>query len=416
MIKEIFPSEIKGEVYAPASKSYAQRAVAVSALAHGESILRNIDSCNDIDAAVSVVRNLGASVEIKGRECVVYGGPIHAEGAVLNIGESGLATRLFTPVAALMNVPVTVTGTGSILKRPVGMMEEPLRALGVKISSNKGFLPIELQGKIKGGELTIDGSLSSQFLTGLLITLPLAETDSVIHVKGLRSRPYIDMTIEVLRAFGVRVENENYESFYIKGNQHYRPQCYNVEGDWSGASCLLVAGAIAGEVSVCNLNPHSLQADKAILHALDYAGAGLSLEWDKVTISKAPLVGFSFDATDCPDLFPALIALAVNCSGQTVLMGTNRLKHKESDRAHALTAIYKAMGAEIDNSYENVMVIRGGGLKGGVTVDSFNDHRIAMSAAVAALTSENPVSVTRAECVNKSYCRFWDDLEKIQCK
>ncbi len=412
MIKYTSPGRIEGCIDAPASKSYAQRAIAVAALTQGESILRNIDHSEDTDAALSIAKELGAELKISGRECSITG--CHSlSGQVLDVNESGLSTRLFTPIASLFDKPVTITGHGSILKRPVRMMEAPLRKLGVKISSNNGFLPIEVQGPLRGGDVQVDGSVSSQFLTGLLVSLPLAAQDSVVRVPELKSKPYIDMTIDTLRAFGAEIENTDYREFRIKGNQRYKPACYNIEGDWSGASCILVAGAIAGSVTVSNLNPRSLQADKAILHALDYAGAHISMEWDQVTVSRGRLEGFSFDATDCPDLFPALTALAAHCQGESTLVGTSRLTHKESNRALALAQVFGTLGIEIDLSYDNVMLIKGGRIKGGAEVSSFGDHRIAMAAAVASLTADKRNKVTGAEAVNKSYSRFWDDLDKI---
>ena len=413
MIKYGYPGRTEGSIDAPASKSYAQRAIAVATLTQGESILRNIDHSEDTDAALSIAQELGAEIKLSGRECSVIGGR-SLVGQILNVNESGLSTRLFTPIAALYDKPITITGHGSILKRPIKMMEAPLHKLGVKISSNNGFLPVEVQGPIQGGEVHVDGSMSSQFLTGLLVTLPLAQQDSIIHVSELKSKPYIDMTIDTLRAFGAEIENTDYKEFIIKGNQKYKPTCYNIEGDWSGASCLLVAGAIAGSITISNLNPRSLQADKAILHALDYAGAHISMEWDQVTVSRGRLEGFSFDATDCPDLFPALTVLAAHCQGESTIIGTSRLKHKESNRATALAEVFGTLGINIDLSYDNVMIVKGGKIKGGVEISSHEDHRIAMAAAVASLTADKRNKITGAEAVNKSYSRVWGDFNKIK--
>lgn len=414
MKKIISPSSVHGTVTAPSSKSYAQRAVAVAALAHGESVLRNIGSCDDTDAALSVAQSLGASVQREGNDVVICGvSPSSLGSGVLNIGESGLSTRLFTPVASLSSGEVTVTGHGSILSRPVSMMEAPLRSLGVEIETTDGHLPLRVRGPLHGGEVEIDGSISSQFLTGLLTALPLAEGDSTIIVDNLASRPYIDMTCEVLRSFGVHVTNDDYTRFFVKGGQRYTPQCYNIEGDWSGASCLLVAGALCGDITVRNLHGRSMQADKAILEALDYAGASISIEWEQVTVSRAPLNSFSFDATHCPDLFPALVALAAGCRGESTLLGTGRLTHKESDRAKVLIELYRAMGIEIDGSYDDALIVKGGDIKGGVSLSSHGDHRMAMSIAVSALRADSPIEIDGAEAVTKSYTGFFDDLAAV---
>lgn len=414
MIMEIFPSRVEGRVVAPVSKSYAQRALAVALLAGGVSRLTNMGSCSDIDAAVETVCKLGAGIIFGEGAWEVTGGGIHVRDTVLDIGESGLATRLFTPVAALSDKRITITGHGSILDRPVGMMEEPLRKLGVSVSSVGGRLPLTVQGPLEGGEIRIEGSGGSQFLTGLLVALPMAANDSVIRVENLKSRPYVDMTLEIAARFGVEITHRNYAEFFIRGRQQYIPAVYNVEGDWSGASLLLVTGAVAGKVTVDNLNPCSLQADRAIMEALRHAGAMLSVYDNGITVGKGHLSGFVFDATDCPDLFPALAVLAANCEGESVLIGTNRLTHKESDRTKALAEICEKTGIGTDLSVDNVMKIRGGDIRGGVALDSFNDHRIAMAAACMALTADESITVTRAEAVAKSYPGFWDDLRKLQ--
>ena len=412
MTQSVDPSPVEGSLDAPASKSYAQRALAAALLADGESTLLNMGLCNDTAAAIDVAQRLGAKIRCKERTYTVRGG-LNPQSSELNIGESGLSTRLFTPIASLYPHPIAINGHGSILTRPVTMMEQPLRDLGVKITSNDGFLPIVVQGPIRGGDVRVDGSLSSQFLTGLLMALPKAQNDSVIYVGKLNSKPYVDMTIEVMQAFGVEASHRDYEEFFVEGNQSYQPATYNVEGDWSGASCILVAGAVAGCVEVRNLNPASLQADLAIIDALERAGACISSADTTYTVSKGDLRGFEFDATDCPDLFPALVALAANCKGKTFLTGTLRLTNKESDRARTLADVFGRLGIEVDISQENLMVVKGGKIRGG-EVHSHNDHRIAMAAAVAGLTAKGTVVIDGAEAVDKSYPGFWDDLKKIK--
>lgn len=410
----IYPSEIKGSVTAPASKSYTQRAIAIATLAEGESSLENFGLCDDTCAAMGVSRNLGAELSLDNRVLSVKGGVLNVNNSQLNIGESGLSTRLFTPLASLLGYNIEICGHGSILSRPVDMMETPLRELGVKISSNNGFLPIEVCGPMRGGEITVDGGLSSQFLTGLLISLPMCGRDSVVNVESLKSKPYIDMTLEVVKAFGCDVVNENYERFIVKGNQRYMPTRYNIEGDWSGASCILVGGAISGDVVVKNLDMTSRQADKAIVDALNRAGASVEVFGDSIRVARSSeMRGFDFDATDCPDIFPALVALAAACDGESVIVGTERLTHKESDRAKTLKDLYERFGILIDISSKNLMKIKGGKIKGGVSVDSHNDHRIAMSAAVSARRAESKVTIIGSECVNKSYSDFFSDLESL---
>lgn len=439
MKETVYPSAVQGRIVAPASKSYAQRALAAALLVPvsdnpaGWSELRNMGLCNDTSAALDAVRRLGAEIRYGENRGTYYveGGFLRRRPRELNIGESGLSARLFTPLAAQSPEPVTVTGHGSILKRPVASaMAEPLRRLGASVSfSGDGFLPLTVSGPLRGGTVEVDGSLSSQFITGLLMASPLSAEDTHLAVRRPKSVPYLAMTLEVLHAFGISAAHAaDYTEFVIPGRQRYRAAVYNIEGDWSGASCLLVAGAVAslpgGEgVTVDNLNPGSLQADRAIVEALTRAGAPMDFCGRVLTVRRAEVLrAFEFDATDCPDLFPALAALAAFCGGTTVLRGTTRLTHKESDRAATIAAEFAKLGVEVDLSQADVMAVRGltdpdGKLRvRDTSLDSHNDHRIAMATAVAALRADRVVVIDGAEAVNKSYPEFWNDLKNICLK
>jgi 3-phosphoshikimate 1-carboxyvinyltransferase len=243
MKKLIQPSTIRGTVTPPASKSMMQRAIAASILAKGTSILQNYTSCNDSDAALKIAKDFGCSVIVEDSK-ITISGELNPKTNILNCGEAGLGIRMFTPIASLFSTAITLNGEGSLLTRPISMLEKPLSQLGVDIKTNNGFVPIQVCGPIKGGVANVDGSMSSQMLTGLLLALPYAVNDSELIVSDLQSKPYIDMTIEVMRDFGVEVTHDDYKIFKIKAKQEYRPITYNVEGDWSGAAFLLVAGAI----------------------------------------------------------------------------------------------------------------------------------------------------------------------------
>ena len=336
------------------------------------------------------------------------------QGNLLSVGESGLSARLFTPIAALCSAPIVISGEGTLLYRPMDMMIQPLRALGVDVRDGGGRLPIEVCRPMRGGEITVDGSVSSQFITGLLLALPLAEQDTVINVSKAVSKPYLDMTIDIASHFGVAIEHNDYEQFYIAGGQSYTPTTYSIEGDWSAAAMLLVAGAVAGEVTVGNISMLSKQADVAVCRALVAAGAELISEHDTITAAHRPLHGFEFDATHCPDLFPALATLAAAAEGESTIIGTHRLEHKESNRAEAIAREFGRLGIEVDLDTDNVMKIRGGKIVGGVEVDSHGDHRMAMTLAVAGLISERGVTITGAECVAKSYPNFFEDIERLR--
>lgn len=410
MEKTIHPSQVSGEVRPPCSKSYAQRALAAALLSDGETTLSNIELCDDTRYAMNVITGLGASVRQTGPTEYVIRGGLAPITDTINTGESGLATRLFTPIAALCDRRMTITGTGTMLRRPIGMMIDPLRNLGVQVRSN-GYLPITVQGPLRGGETDVEAYVSSQFLTGLLMSLPLAEGDTILHVEQPNSLPYLAVTVDLASKFRIRMEHNGFREFFIPGGQHYHPAKLHIEGDWSSAAFMLVAGAIAGEVTAKRMNTLSLQADLAIIQALTKAGAVIITTPDEIIVRKRELTGFDFDATQRPDLFPILAVLGANCEGTTHIRGVNRLVYKESNRAEAIVSEYTKLGMDVALE-DDVMTVRGGSLSGG-TIDSCNDHRIAMAAAIAALAASGPVTITNAQAVTKSYPRFWDDLDSI---
>ena len=252
MERSVEPSFLTGEVKAPPSKSMTQRAIAAALLSEGESLIVNPSYCDDSLAAMSIAVSLGSRVE-PGPDSMRITGSRSLKETKLNCGESGLAIRLFSPVASLFDAEITITGAGSLKRRPMTMIEEALRQFGVECTTTDGLLPLTIRGPLSGGECDIDGSISSQLLTGLLMSLPVAEKDSIVRVRNLRSKPYIDMTLEVLKDFGINVSNENYEIFRIPGRQKYIARTWEVEGDWSGGAFLLVAGAINGNIKVNGL-------------------------------------------------------------------------------------------------------------------------------------------------------------------
>ena len=412
MIYTIAPSEISGVINAPASKSIAQRVIAAALLSNGVTNITGYSESDDSVAAIDIIKTLGASVHSCANKLEITGNPPKekAEQLTFSSGESGLSSRLFAPIALLYSTNVLVNGKGSLLKRPFAdMMQAPFMQMGIDYSDNNGKLPLLLKGNINTKEINVDGSGGSQFLSGILMTLPMLSNNSVVKVSNLKSKPYIDMTIDVAAKFGVAITHNNYEEFHINGQQQYQNTEYNIEGDWSGASCLLVAGAIGGNIKIENLNYNSTQADKKIIDVLRSVGATVNTGKTSVTIAKNKLEPFVFDATDCPDLFPALAALAANCNGVSKIKGISRLATKESNRSLALQSEFDKIGINI-NLFEDYMTIAGAEAKGG-KVDSHNDHRIAMAMATMAINSELPVVVENVECVNKSYPNFWNDLE-----
>ncbi len=414
-MKCVTPSTINGTVQAPASKSMTVRAVAAGLLADGVSQIRYFSPCDDALAAVGIAKTLGAVVQDDGRSLVVHGtgrSRLKPARAALDCRESGLCMRLFAPIAALSERGVVLKASGSLKARPMAMLED-LQRLGVSCQTAEGLAPVRVQGPLRGGRIVTEASLTSQFLSGLLMALPLAEEDSDISVRSLRSSPYVRMTLGLLKDFGIRFSHdEGLERIFIPGRQSYRPHAHAVEGDWSGAAFLLVAGALAGRVCVQGLDADSLQADRAVLQALEQAGASVSVDIHGVTVERKELKPFRFDASSCPDLFAPLAALASACHGTSVISGAERLVHKESDRSKALISEFGKLGVDITVVGTN-MAIAGGDVQGG-TVDSHQDHRIAMACATAGLIASDKVCIAGWQAVSKSYPDFFTHLEAVK--
>jgi 3-phosphoshikimate 1-carboxyvinyltransferase len=436
MITTIRPSVLSGAILAPASKSSMQRALAAALLRVGETIIRHPGHSNDDKAAMGVIQDLGAEVERldDGSLRVRSRGVMAVGGMEVNCGESGLGLRMFAPIIALSGETIRVKGEGSLLSRPMDFFDEIFPQLRIRVLSNNGKLPLEIRGPLMPRDIEIDGSLSSQFLTGLLFSFSAAGAkDVTIRVRHLKSKPYIDLTLQVMKHFGWRVENRNYEEFYFNGagdsgsggggggSDRTGVLEYTVEGDWSGGAFLLVAGAIAGPIVVRGLDTWSTQADKAILQALCDCGASLQIGKESIAIGPggsglsesgpASLRAFQFDATDCPDLFPPLVALAAYCEGTTVITGVSRLAHKESNRGLTLQEEFGKMGIAIDLVGDK-MLVRGGGVKG-ARVHSRHDHRIAMACAVGALRADGELTIEEAQAIDKSYPDFYQHLQQL---
>lgn len=413
----VSPSKITGNLSAPSSKSSMQRACAAALLHNGKTIIHNPGMSNDDKAALKIIESLGAQVTATLNKIIIDSKGFSEKNKIdrseISCGESGLSFRMFAPIVALSSGTIILSGEGSLLKRPMNFFDDVFPQLKITTSSNNGFLPLQIKGPLQPTNIAIDGSLSSQYLTGLLFAFGTAAKEEVtINVKNLKSKPYVDLTLDVMQKFGYNIINKNDKQFIINPAPLVKDVIeYTVEGDWSSASFLLVAGAIAGLVKVSGLDEKSAQADKAILNALKDCGAVMTKSLDTFEISKAPLKGFIFDATDCPDLFPPLAVLAAYCEGTSIIKGTHRLVAKESNRAETLKEIFAKMGIEIILQ-EDEMHITGGKINSAV-VSSHHDHRIAMAAAVAALGAKGPIEIENADAINKSYPQFYDHLRTL---
>lgn len=413
----VFPSVINSIIIATASKSSMQRACAAALLKKGESIIYNYGKSNDDKAALSIIESFGAIVKQHTDYLSIYSNGISSFSNKINCGESGLSIRMFTPIAALSHNEIEINGMGSLTNRPMDFFDEVLPQLGVNIKSYFGKLPLLVKGPLVPTNITVDGSLSSQFLTGLLMAYSATDAKDVcIQVNNLKSKPYINLTLEVMHCFGLKIPaNDNYEKFYFR-KESYQFKTdkinYTVEGDWSGAAFLLVAGAIAGKITVKGLQLNSAQADKAILNAIKDCGAKIICKENEISVEKNDLNAFQFDATECPDLFPPLVALASFCKGTTVIKGVSRLTHKESNRGETLQQEFAKLGVSIllDHDFMHIVGIEEAK---SFIVSSHHDHRIAMACAVAALRANDKVEIENAEAINKSNPDFFNDLKRI---
>jgi len=412
MEKTVDPSPRTGKIAIPASKSDGQRAYLAAGLANGTSVISGAGSSDDERAMLSAIQTLGARIDRSGDDLIIEGIPRFPATAIISAGESGLGIRLLGMVCAAHPGYFTLTGTGSLVSRPMDFFEKVVPEFGGTCSAEHGTLPLRIQQPMKGGEVEVDGSLSSQFISGLLMALPLTETNSILVVNDLKSSPYVEMTLQTLKAFGISIAHENLQRFTINGKQRYRPATYRVDADWSSASCWLVASALGHDITVTGLQLSSLQADKALLGFLLAANCKIVRSEAGILVDGSGRSAFSVDATHCPDLFPALATLAAFCKGTSVIRGVPRLEHKESNRALTLQSEFKKLGVKIDLSADDMTIYGTGAIKGG-TVHSHRDHRIAMCMAVAGLSAESSITVIDAEAVSKSYPEFWDVLAAL---
>ena len=399
----ISPFLARGEVFAPPSKSVAHRLLILAGLKNGKTTVRNIGRSADVIATCNCLRALGAEVVIGDNFATVVGISQVKRGAMLDCNESGSTLRFLLPVAGALGANATFLGSQRLLSRPCGELIDEMERHGV-LSNGWSF-----EGRLEGGEFNIDATVSSQFITGLLLALPILKDDSKINLNGkVVSKDYINITLSTLEKAGV-VYQKLGNSIIIKGNQGINlPDEVTVEGDWSGASFPLVLGAINGKVTVRGLDINSCQGDKEILAVLKKAGAEVEIIGDKITVSGERLKAFSHDFDGIPDLAPICAVLAGACEGESVLSGIERLRIKESDRV--LTTVQMLSGAGIFAEERDGKIAVRGGKADGCTFDGANDHRIVMSSAVLGSVAGGESVIIGSEAVRKSYPEFFEDF------
>ena len=409
MYKVIKPFRYKGSIKINSSKSIYQRCLALSCFSNSDFIIVGDSNNDDVKTAKEICKKIGLDLK-KSKNNLIVSGEVLANIQRLNVNtcESGLSLRVFGVLLTSFFENVTLNRNGSAINRKFDFSS--LKDLGVTFYEKESS--IILNGKLNAGTVNINKLDSSQILTGLLITLPFLNDNSIIKCKDLVSKPYIDITLSLLDDLGIQIKNNNYKKFLIEGNQELKRNKVIVEGDWSSAAFHLVGAAISGSITINGLNLKSLQGDKEILNVLEKCGTELKIKNNSVTVIKKQLKSFSFDATQTPDLFPPLVALASCCDGISKIFGVDRLINKESNRGLTLKEEFSKLGIKISLDNKCLSIEGKSQIKGAI-VDSHNDHRLAMALSVMASVSEHPITIKNSYAVAKSYSKFYDVLNTI---
>ena len=403
----LMPVTLEGTIKGIASKSFSHRALIGAALAEGSSTLDNLLGAADIDASRRALKQLGATIDNQQIE-----GPLGPEsGVTINAGESGSTLRFLIPIAALFNVAVRFEGEGKLPERPLDIYENIFTPEIHYERHGPNHLPLTIKGPLQGGRYVVPGHVSSQFISGLLFALPLAKKDSVIEVQEpFESKSYVNLTLSTLKRFGIDIDRSVPRQYRIKGNQQYKPAKLDVEADYSQAAFWLVAGMMGETITVEGLNPESLQGDRKVLEILTSMNGHIELFGHSVRAHPSKTMGKTIDLSQIPDLGPVLMVLAAVSTGKSRFINAGRLRLKESDRLYAMQTTLETLGVPV-KTHETSMEITGvKSLKGNVTIDSFNDHRVAMAAAIASIKADGPITITNFECTEKSYPTFLKDL------
>ena len=416
---KIYPSELKGEVKIPPSKSMAHRAIICAALSEGLCIIENIDYSDDIIATIDAMNSLGAKI-VKHKDYIevigAYGSDEKAkEARVIDCNESGSTLRFLVPISLLFKGSSNFKGRGNLGKRPLTTYYNIFERQGIQYSYEEGNLNLVINGELKAGTFEVEGNVSSQFITGLLFTLPLLKEDSkIIITTEMESKGYIDLTLKAMSDFGVEIINNNYREFIIKGNQKYNVRNYRVEGDYSQAAFFLCADSLGNDVLCKDLDLNSLQGDKEVIDILERMNVVFNANDIGVKgIANGELTSTVIDGSQCPDIIPVLTAVASLTNGTTEIINAGRLRIKECDRLSAVTSELNKLGAKIIEKEDGLVITGVEKLQGGVEVWSHKDHRIAMTLAIASTRCEEPIVIKDYECVAKSYPNFFEDFKAL---
>lgn len=410
----INPKKLNGNISIPSSKSLSHRAIISASLSLGESNIDNLIFSDDIYATLEGMEKLGSQIEkISPRSLKIKGQNSVEVNPIIDCKESGSTLRFLIPISLLWDNMTTFTGRGKLTSRPLDEYYKIFDKQDIKYTNNNGELPLSLQGSIRPGSFEIEGNISSQFITGLMFTLPLLRGDSKIIIKDeLESKGYVDLTIDILSKFGIEIINKDYKEFIINGNQEYKNIDYNVEGDFSQAAFWIVAGILGEKINSNNLNINSLQGDKVVINLVKKMGGNIEINHDFIKTTESKTKGIIIDASQCPDIIPIMTVLAALSEGQSKIINASRLRIKESDRLKAISTELNKLGADVIEVGDSLIINGKAGLKGGI-VDSWNDHRIAMALAIASIKATDEVTITNSDAVNKSYPHFWEDFKGV---
>lgn len=410
----INPRKISGEVIIPPSKSMAHRAVIAAALSKGVSTIENIDFSDDIIATIEAMRTLGAKIEVREKSLIIDGNSTFTKkGGVIDCNESGSTLRFLVPISIAKENEITFVGRGNLGKRPLDIYYSIFNKQNIDYTYEENILNLKINGELVGDDFEVAGNISSQFITGLLFALPLLKDDSrIIITTELQSKGYLDLTLEMLNKFGIEIINRDYKEFIIKGNQSYKAFDYTVEGDYSQGAFFLCANALGNKVISKGLDLNSLQGDKEVIEILERMGGSLKIEDNNINMTFNELKATIIDASQCPDVIPVLTVVAALCEGETKVINGERLRIKECDRLNAIATELNKIGANIIE-LENGLIINGVKEFTGGEVSSHNDHRIAMSMAIASTFCKEELIITNPKCVSKSYPDFWNDFKAL---
>lgn len=404
--------EIMGVVSPPPSKSHTHRAFFLAAMADGKSYVSNPLISEDTKATLDACAAIGAHISESNGIYEIDGGNLHPPSDIIDCMNSGTTMRIFTGLSSMFDGKTRITGDLSLRKRPMGPLLDALKQTGTVCSSDGGRAPLEITGPNRGGSVHIDGNISSQFITSLLMVSPMLNSDSEITVnKTLISGPYLDVTTSMMKSFGAIVEN-NGNRFKIKGRTGYHPHDYRVPSDFSSAAFPLVAGALGGSATVNGIDMNDPQGDKKIIDILRDAGAGITVDGDRITATKKDLLAHDMDLGSAPDLFPIAAVLMSTARGTSKIYGAPQLRFKESDRIETTVNMLKGLGADIKGT-DDGCIIRGKETLTGGNVITCGDHRIMMAAAVASIICQGPVTVDDSECCAVSYPSFLEHMESL---